>query len=119
MDRCSCLFFTVHSESFTASQRLRFGDFGRRLAPSGEVLAWLLAKGTWNFSQKRVLELGSGLVLAGLASAAWMDCNYVLLSDGDQELPVVDVMRRNIALNPQSNATIPVGLFPTSPMGCT
>jgi hypothetical protein len=51
----------------TASQRLRFGDFGRRLAPSGEVLAWLVAKGTWNFSQKRVLELGSGLGLAGLA----------------------------------------------------
>jgi predicted nicotinamide N-methyase len=66
------------------------------------VLAWLIAKGTWNFSQKRVLELGSGLGLAGLASAAWTDCNYVLLSDGDPEL--VDVMRQNIALNQQSNA---------------
>ena len=41
----------------TPSQRLRFGDFGRRLAPSGEVLAWLLAKGTWDFTGKRVLEL--------------------------------------------------------------
>ena len=35
-----------------SKQALRFGDFGRRLAPSGEVLAWLVAKGMWNLRSK-------------------------------------------------------------------
>jgi predicted nicotinamide N-methyase len=86
----------------TSSQRLRFGDFGRRLAPSGEVLAWLVAKGAWNLAGKRVLELGSGLGLPGMACAAWTGCESVLLSDGDPEL--VEVLRANLALNQQAGA---------------
>ena len=86
----------------TPSQRLRFGDFGRRLAPSGEVLAWLIAKGTWDFDGKRVLELGSGLGLPGMACAAWTNASYVSLTDGDPEL--VDALRSNIALNAEAGA---------------
>ncbi len=86
----------------TSSQRLRFGDFGRRLAPSGEVLAWLVAKGSWNLAGKRVLELGSGLGLPGMACAAWTGCESVLLSDGDPEL--VEVLQANVALNQQAGA---------------
>ena len=86
----------------TPSQRLRFGDFGRRLAPSGEVLAWLIAKGTWDFDGKRVLELGSGLGLPGMACAAWTNASYVSLTDGDPEL--VDVLRSNITLNAEAGA---------------
>lgn len=86
----------------TPSQRLRFGDFGRRLAPSGEVLAWLLAKGTWDFTGKRVLELGSGLGLSGMACAAWTGCSSVLLTDGDPVL--VEVLGANAALNKEAGA---------------
>ena len=180
-----------------SKQALRFGDFGRRLAPSGEVLAWLVAKGMWNLRSKvcsvcfppsllslciprelalssfhthththtfslslslspslslshthknthkhtqtrntcthaahklwthafnaastcnecalwigrivdsaatcstqRVLELGAGLGLPGMAAAAWADCSFVCISDGDAEL--VQVLRTNIANN--------------------
>jgi predicted nicotinamide N-methyase len=84
------------------AQRLLFGDFGRKLAPSAEVLAWLISKGTWNLRNKRVLELGAGLGLPGMACAAWTNCSAVQLSDGDPEL--VGVLRTNIACNRHAGA---------------
>ena len=61
-----------------------------------------MAKGAWNLAGKRVLELGSGLGLPGMACAAWTGCESVLLSDGDPEL--VEVLRANVALNQQAGA---------------
>ena len=44
-----------------------------------------------------MLELGAGLGLPGMAAAAWADCSFVCISDGDAEL--VQVLRTNIANN--------------------
>ena len=79
-------------------KRLQFGPFAFRLSPSSEVLAWLLATRLRpKLKGKRVLEVGSGLGLTGLACAAWCECESVELTDGDPQ--AVTLLHRNAALN--------------------
>ena len=47
------------------------------------------------FKDKRVLDLGSGLGLQGLAAAAWTDARRVDLTDGDPT--VVKTLERSVA----------------------
>lgn len=67
------------------------------LWPSEEALAFLCAKRAGDFEGKVVIEVGSGLGLAGLAIAATTKAKAVLLTDGNSD--AVDRLRENIALN--------------------
>ena len=51
---------------------------------------------------KKVLELGSGLGLTGLAVAAWCNCNAVHLTDGDPQ--AVSVIAKTVQLNQERGA---------------
>ncbi|RWW25617.1 hypothetical protein GW17_00010031 [Ensete ventricosum] len=51
------------------------------------------------FRSKRVIELGSGYGLAGLAIAASSDAQEVVISDGNPD--VVDYIQHNISVNAQ------------------
>lgn len=74
--------------------QLMHGGFARRMSPSGESLAWFILQNRDAFAGKRVLDLGSGLGLQGLAAAAWTDANCVELTDGDPT--VVKTLERSI-----------------------
>ena len=76
---------------------LLHGDYGRRISPSAEGLAWHLVQQRALLGQARVLELGAGLGLAGLAAAVWSDAAAVDLTDGDPA--VVATLQRTIAHN--------------------
>lgn len=65
--------------------------------PSEDVLAYFCIKHSNVFRSRRVLELGSGYGLAGLAIAASTDATEVVISDGNPQ--VVDYIQRNIDLN--------------------
>ncbi|PKU64583.1 calmodulin-lysine N-methyltransferase [Dendrobium catenatum] len=65
--------------------------------PSEEVLAYFCINNCEMFRSKRVLELGSGYGLAGLAIAASTDAFEVVISDGNPQ--VIDYVQRNININ--------------------
>ncbi|XP_020592898.1 calmodulin-lysine N-methyltransferase isoform X2 [Phalaenopsis equestris] len=65
--------------------------------PSEEVLTYFCIKRCEMFRSKRVLELGSGYGLAGLAIAASTDAFEVVISDGNPQ--VFDYVQRNININ--------------------
>ncbi|XP_026660117.2 calmodulin-lysine N-methyltransferase isoform X2 [Phoenix dactylifera] len=65
--------------------------------PSEDVLAYFCISHLDMFRSKRVLELGSGYGLAGLAIAASSDACEVVISDGNPQ--VVDYIQRNISVN--------------------
>jgi predicted nicotinamide N-methyase len=67
---------------------LQHGDYGRRVSASAEALAFYACapKQQALLQNKRVLEIGAGLGLPGLAVATWTDAESVDLTDGD---PVV------------------------------
>uniref|UniRef100_A0A0E0CXW1 Calmodulin-lysine N-methyltransferase n=1 Tax=Oryza meridionalis TaxID=40149 RepID=A0A0E0CXW1_9ORYZ len=54
--------------------------------PSEEVLAYYCINHSDMFRSKKVLELGSGYGLAGLAIAASTDADEVVISDGNPQL---------------------------------
>lgn len=80
-----------------AGTTLMHGNFARRVSPSLEALSWRVAMRRKIFKGKRVLELGAGLGLTGLAVGAWTDAIYVELTDGDPA--VVSTLERSIDLN--------------------
>ncbi|WOL10826.1 calmodulin-lysine N-methyltransferase isoform X1 [Canna indica] len=65
--------------------------------PSEDILAYFCANRPHIFRSKRVIELGSGYGLAGLAIAASSDAQEVVISDGNPD--VVDYIQRNISVN--------------------
>ncbi|KAK1304717.1 hypothetical protein QJS10_CPB11g01973 [Acorus calamus] len=65
--------------------------------PSEDVLAYFCLTNSELFRGKRVLELGSGYGLAGLAIAACTDAHKVVISDGNPE--VIDYVQRSIDFN--------------------
>ncbi|XXG86165.1 hypothetical protein AAC387_Pa11g1112 [Persea americana] len=65
--------------------------------PSEDVLAYFCLTHAEMFRSKRILELGSGYGLAGLAIAAGTDAAEVVISDGNPQ--VVDYIQRNIQAN--------------------
>uniref|UniRef100_A0A1D1Z2V1 Calmodulin-lysine N-methyltransferase n=1 Tax=Anthurium amnicola TaxID=1678845 RepID=A0A1D1Z2V1_9ARAE len=65
--------------------------------PSEDVLAHICLKNSDIFSGKKVIELGSGHGLAGLAIAAGTDAREVVISDGNPQ--VVDYIQHNININ--------------------
>ncbi|KAG0457483.1 hypothetical protein HPP92_022640, partial [Vanilla planifolia] len=68
--------------------------------PSEDVLAYICINLCEVFRSKRVLELGSGYGLAGLAVAICTEALEVVISDGNPQ--VVDYLQRSINMN--SNA---------------
>jgi SAM-dependent methyltransferase len=84
--------------SSAGEKRLVFGPFAFRLSPSCEVFSWLAATTLRSrLRGRRVLELGSGLGLTGLALAIWCECASVRLSDGDPQ--AVERLQQNVQLN--------------------
>ena len=79
---------------------LMHGNFARRASPSLEALSWHVATRRKNFKGAKVLELGAGLGLTGLATAVWTDAALVELTDGDPA--VVNTLQRSIELNRES-----------------
>ncbi|KAK8955225.1 hypothetical protein KSP40_PGU016378 [Platanthera guangdongensis] len=65
--------------------------------PSEDALAYFCIENGKMFRSKRVLELGSGYGLAGLAIAANTDAFEVVISDGNPQ--VIDYVQRNIDIN--------------------
>ncbi|KAK1325482.1 hypothetical protein QJS10_CPA01g00406 [Acorus calamus] len=65
--------------------------------PSEDVLAYFCLTNSELFRGKRVLELGSGYGLAGLAIAACTDAQKVVISDGNPE--VINYVQRSIDFN--------------------
>lgn len=65
--------------------------------PSEDVLAYFCLTHAEMFSSKRILELGSGYGLAGLAVAACTDASEVVISDGNPQ--VADYIQRNVRAN--------------------
>ncbi|CAE8672773.1 unnamed protein product, partial [Polarella glacialis] len=81
-----------------------FGDLARKLSASEEALAMWVLKSRRRFKKRsRILELGSGLGLAGLVAAACTSAKYVELTDGDPA--VVDLLNDSISLNGDSFAS--------------
>uniref|UniRef100_A0ACD5TVY2 Uncharacterized protein n=2 Tax=Avena sativa TaxID=4498 RepID=A0ACD5TVY2_AVESA len=68
--------------------------------PSEEVLAFYCINHSDMFRSKRVLELGSGYGLAGLAIAASTNANEVVISDGNPQ--VVGYIQKNISINAET-----------------
>ncbi|KAG9442635.1 hypothetical protein H6P81_018489 [Aristolochia fimbriata] len=62
--------------------------------PSEDILAYFCLSHAEFFRSKRVLELGSGYGLAGLAIAVGTDASEIYISDGNPQ--VVDYIQRNI-----------------------
>jgi len=83
-------------------------DFGRRLSPAEEALALFVAKRRRRFRKKRVLELGAGMGLGGLAAALWTNAKHVELTDGDPN--VVATLEANVALNSAAFSGTKVGV---------
>ncbi|XP_020260486.1 calmodulin-lysine N-methyltransferase isoform X1 [Asparagus officinalis] len=95
----------VDLDDFAASSKYNIDTTGLVCPwPSEDVLAYFCIKHSDIFRSKRVLELGSGYGLAGLAIAASTDANEVMISDGNPQ--VVDYIQRNINFN--------VGIFGNS-----
>ncbi|KAH7293702.1 hypothetical protein KP509_28G037600 [Ceratopteris richardii] len=67
------------------------------LWPAEEVLTYHCVSNASLFRNKRVLELGSGYGLAGLAIAACTEAAQVILTDGNPQ--IVDYLRANINRN--------------------
>ncbi|XP_007046678.2 PREDICTED: calmodulin-lysine N-methyltransferase [Theobroma cacao] len=65
--------------------------------PSEDVLAYFCLSHAYMFRSKRVIELGSGYGLAGLAIAAATEAFEVVISDGNPQ--VVDYIQHNINMN--------------------
>ncbi|XP_021300879.1 calmodulin-lysine N-methyltransferase isoform X2 [Herrania umbratica] len=65
--------------------------------PSEDVLAYFCLSHAYMFRSKRVIELGSGYGLAGLAIAAATEALEVVISDGNPQ--VVDYIQHNINMN--------------------
>ncbi|XWS33871.1 hypothetical protein CRYUN_Cryun22dG0120100 [Craigia yunnanensis] len=65
--------------------------------PSEDVLAYFCLSNADMFRSKRVIELGSGYGLAGLAIAAATEALEVVISDGNPQ--VVDYIQHNININ--------------------
>ncbi|KAK6288199.1 hypothetical protein POUND7_014378 [Theobroma cacao] len=65
--------------------------------PSEDVLAYFCLSHAYMFRFKRVIELGSGYGLAGLAIAAATEALEVVISDGNPQ--VVDYIQHNINMN--------------------
>eukprot|EP01018_Ginkgo_biloba_P018651 Gb_35298 [translate_table: standard] len=76
------------------------------LWPSEEVLTYFCISHGHMFRNKRVLELGSGYGLAGLAIAACTEAAEVVISDGNPQ--VVDYIHQNIKANVGSFGTTKV-----------
>eukprot|EP01043_Picozoa_sp_COSAG02_P048561 COSAG02_NODE_4782_length_4986_cov_7.183344_2_plen_680_part_00 len=78
---------------------LQHGDYGRRVSSAAEALAFYASapKQHGVLQNKRVLEIGAGLGLPGLAVAVWADAKAVHLTDGDPT--VVENLQRSIQKN--------------------
>lgn len=73
------------------------GDFARRISPSAEVLAWYVVKLRSRFKKKRVLELGAGMGLSGLAACVGTAAKHIELTDGDPNS--VSLLEENMSRN--------------------
>ena len=91
--------FTLRKPSSGRSRRaLAFGDFGAKLCPSAEAMAYHLIDNRRKFAGRRVLELGAGaLGIAGIALAVASDAAEIVLTDGDAT--VVELLRHNVDRN--------------------
>ena len=87
---------------------LMHGDFARRVSPSGEALSWFIVQNRAMFADKRVLELGSGLGMSGLAVAVWTDAKHVEMTDGDPT--VVNTLEKSVRLSEAAFAETGVGV---------
>lgn len=83
---------------------LQHGDYARRVSPSSEALAFYASapKQSAVLQNKRVLEIGAGLGLPGLAVAVWANAETVHLTDGDEA--VVENLQRSIQKNSDNGA---------------
>ncbi|CAE6156691.1 unnamed protein product [Arabidopsis arenosa] len=92
VDNCSDL------NDFEISNRYNIDNTGLVCQwPSEEVLAYFCMSQPERFRGKRVIELGSGYGLAGLAIAAATEASQVVISDGNPQ--VVNYIKRNIESN--------------------
>jgi len=74
-----------------------YGEVAKKLSPSEEALAMWATKNRCKLKRKRVLELGAGTGLAGLATAVCTGAKHVELTDGDPT--VLAMLEDNLALN--------------------
>lgn len=84
-------------DDFVASTRFDIDTTGLVCCwPSEDVLAYFCIKHSDIFRSKRVLELGSGYGLAGLAIAATTEASEVVISDGNPQ--VVDCILPSVLM---------------------
>jgi predicted nicotinamide N-methyase len=67
---------------------------GLKLWEAGIVLARYLILNNKIFKNKRVLELGSGVGIAGITLKKWTECDYVEMSDYHPK--VIENIQRNL-----------------------
>ncbi|XP_068646836.1 calmodulin-lysine N-methyltransferase [Aristolochia californica] len=88
----------VDLKDFDVSHRYNIDSTGLVCQwPSEDVLAYFCLTHAEIFRSKKILELGSGYGLAGLAIAASTDASEIVISDGNPQ--VVDYIQRNILGN--------------------
>jgi len=86
-----------------AGVEFQFGEQARKISPCEEALATWVAACQKRFKKKRILEIGSGVGLAGLVAAVCTPAKHVELTDGDPS--VVQMLAESIALNDGSAAS--------------
>lgn len=79
------------------SRDFQYGDLAHKLSAAEEALTFWVLKYKRSFKKKRVLELGAGVGLAGLAVAACTAAKHVQLTDGDPA--AVSMLEANLDLN--------------------
>lgn len=101
---CKDIVYEVGGESISIRKPVSSSGFlcgqSRKVSVSEEVLATWVVKRKKHLKRKRVLELGSGCGLAGLAVAMCTKAKHVEITDGDPN--VVAMLEGNAALNSDS-----------------
>ncbi|CAK9211174.1 unnamed protein product [Sphagnum troendelagicum] len=88
----------VELNDFTVSQQHNVDSTGLVcMWPAEEILTYFCVLHLDLFQKKRVIELGAGYGLAGLAIAACTEASEVLITDGNPQ--VVDYIQTNIEAN--------------------